>query len=336
MGKLKYILRRIKSMDFGRLFDSARKVHRRSGKPTLFIVIDMVICGVKYQAGYMDYLVFEFERLTAVERATYITRGVNNAYVHKMNSKEHWDLFENKVNFNRTFNDFVGRDWLDFEHCDYGQFEQFVSGKQFVMVKTNDSICGHGVQKFNVAECADLRAAYDSFKEQGIGIVEDFVVQHSRMSRLYSGSVNTVRMVTALDGDTVHLLYACVRVGNGKSVDNLNSGGMATPINLETGVIDFPAVDKDNIIYEKHPISGTAFVGFEIPYFAEAKELVSRAAKVVPDMRLLGWDVAFSESGPLLIEANAFPGHDIYQFSPHLPDKLGFKPRFDAVINNIK
>lgn len=333
MGKIKYIFKRIKSMDFGRLFKSAQTVHRRSGKPTLFIVVDMIICGVKYQAGYMDYLVFEFETLNAKQRATYITRGVNNDYVHRLNSKDYWDLFENKVNFNRTFDKFVHREWIDFEHSDFERFENFVRGKERVVVKTNDSICGHGVQMFDVAGCEDLRAAYNLFKEQGIGIAEDYVHQHSEMTRLYPNSVNTVRMVTMLAGGEAHLMYSCVRVGNGKSVDNLNSGGMATPINMETGIIDFPAVDKDNKVYYTHPISGTEFVGFKIPYFKKAVDMVKEAAFVVPEMRLIGWDVAITEDGPLLIEANAFPGHDIYQFSAHLPDKIGLKPRFDAVAN---
>ena len=72
-------------MDYGALLETARKVHARSGKGTLVSLADIVACGFRYQAGYMDYLVFEFDRLTAAQRATYITRGKNNAYVRLLN-----------------------------------------------------------------------------------------------------------------------------------------------------------------------------------------------------------------------------------------------------------
>ena len=53
-------------MDYGALLETTRKVHVRSGKGTLASLADIVACGFRYQAGYMDYLVFEFDRLTAV------------------------------------------------------------------------------------------------------------------------------------------------------------------------------------------------------------------------------------------------------------------------------
>jgi hypothetical protein len=65
MPNLNYIFKRIAGMDYGALLETARKVHVRSGKGTLASLADIVACGFRYQAGYMDYLVFEFDRLTA-------------------------------------------------------------------------------------------------------------------------------------------------------------------------------------------------------------------------------------------------------------------------------
>ena len=42
----------------------------------------------------------------------------------------------------------------------------------------------------------------------------------------------------------------------------------------------------------------------------------------------MGWDVAVSGDGPQLIEGNHFPGHDILQLPPHVPDRVGMLPRF--------
>ncbi len=48
------------------------------------------------------------------------------------------------------------------------------------------------------------------------------------------------------------------------------------------------------------------FENISIPYFNEAKELVCQLAKYVPRLRFIGWDVAISDSGPVLIEGNSF------------------------------
>jgi Sugar-transfer associated ATP-grasp len=34
------------------------------------------------------------------------------------------------------------------------------------------------------------------------------------------------------------------------------------------------------------------FENFTIPHFKEAKELAIQAARVMPDLRLIGWDIA--------------------------------------------
>jgi len=56
--------------------------------------------------------------------------------------------------------------------------------------------------------------------------------------------------------------------------------------------------------------------------------MCKEAAKVVPEMAYVGWDVGFSKKGPVFVEANDFPGHDIYQLPEHTPNKIGIMPKF--------
>ncbi|MBQ4196045.1 MAG: hypothetical protein II622_08030, partial [Thermoguttaceae bacterium] len=44
--------------------------------------------------------------------------------------------------------------------------------------------------------------------------------------------------------------------------------------------------------------------GFQVPRWNEALEFVRKAAQVVPTTRVIGWDVALSRDGWVLIEAN--------------------------------
>jgi hypothetical protein len=55
---------------------------------------------------------------------------------------------------------------------------------------------------------------------------------------------------------------------------------------------------------ERHPTTGERLRGFRLPLWDTALRLVEAAAVHFPGLRLQNWDVAFSETGPVLIELN--------------------------------
>jgi Sugar-transfer associated ATP-grasp len=54
-----------------------------------------------------------------------------------------------------------------------------------------------------------------------------------------------------------------------------------------------------------HPETGLPFAGFRLPYWSDAMALVATAQRVFPELATLGWDIALTEDGPIIIEANA-------------------------------
>lgn len=81
-------------------------------------------------------------------------------------------------------------------------------------------------------------------------------------------------------------------------------------------------------MYETHPDTGTPIVGFQVPMFPQVREMVKKAALVVEDIGYVAWDVAVTEKGPVFIEGNHFPGHDIYQMPVHIDGGIGLLPVF--------
>lgn len=103
MGKLQFLLRCVKDMDYAELFRTVGKVHKLTGKNSAAILTDVIQCGLKYGAGFNDYLLCEFYNLTDAQRATYITRKVNNDLVRILNDRDYYHFFDNKTEFYTTF-----------------------------------------------------------------------------------------------------------------------------------------------------------------------------------------------------------------------------------------
>lgn len=336
MPSIKYLIGRITNMNYGAMVRTAKTVHERCGKSTLAALIDMVVCGAKYQAGYMDYLVFEMYALAPAQRETYITRGKNNAYVRLLNPQEHWHLLDDKVEFLKRFDGFHGREWLDLRECGEDKFNDFCSRHEKVVAKPLDGTCGRGIEFLDTTDSTVMDGLYARLREGKQYLAEEFIVQHPDISRIYPQSVNTLRLVTIRNHDTVHLVFSSMRIGNGLKVDNLNSGGMAAIVDEQTEKISTPGADKDGKAYYTHPMTGVELIGTQIPLYRESVELVKQAAMKIPELGYIGWDVAVTETRPVMIEANHFPGHDIYQFQVHLgPDKLGLAPRFDKAVEGL-
>ncbi len=331
MGKIGYLFKRIKSMSFKGLFDTVDFVHKENGKNKVGIFFDIVHCGLKYQAGYMDYKLFEMYNLNKRQRATIITRGINNSIVKKYNDPAYYHIFDNKLEFNKRFNKYLLRDWMEITDSEenFNEFKEFTKKHSEIIVKPVAEACGKGVEKIKVDD-KNVKKVYKNLVDTKRFLVEEVAIQCKEISRLHPSSINTLRMVTL----NKQLVAAYIRIGNkGNVVDNFNHDGLAAPINIETGIIDYPAIAKQGGVFEKHPMTGENILWFQIPKWPRIKRYVEKVSKEVPEVGYVGWDVCLGEKDPFLIEANPFPGHDIYQLPPHRTNGMGMLPRFKEAMN---
>lgn len=329
MSKIKFLVGRILGMNYRQLFDTVKKCHKKSGKNSIWLFFDIVYCGLKYQAGYIDYMNAAMYNMSKAQKEDVITRGVNNQYVVKYNDFDYIHYFQDKAQFNKKFEKYLKRDWVLIERENQrDEFEKFIADKADFIIKPIDGTHGDGVKK--------LPAVMESFDESKAVIpylAEERIIQVKEMSELNPTSVNTIRAITFVKDGEVTLIAAYLRMGRDGVVDNFCNGGMLTPIDVETGVISCPAVDGENNAYSAHPITGKSIVGFKVPQFDEVRKMVLDAATFVPEVRYVGWDVAISEKGPCLIEGNEYPGHVFYNFPEHHPDGTGSRHVFEKIMN---
>ena len=96
-------------------------------------------------------------------------------------------------------------------------------------------------------------------------------------------------------------------------MDNFHQGGVGVRIDRKKGCLKGKAISKDLEEFECHSLTQVEFDGFPIPYWDEIEKMVCEAAMVNTDVKVVGWDVALSNKGPLLVEANRRPGFDLVQ-----------------------
>ena len=333
MNKIKYIIRRVFDMDFKQMVNTAKRVSKIAKKPTIIILFDMIYCGLKYMSGYVDYEVFCFYNLSKYQRSTIITRGINNRFVSTLNNKNFTQLLDNKLLFNEKFNRYLKRKWLDLNTASFEDFVNFTNSIKIFMAKPVDLACGKNILRVDIEKNTNLEVLYKSLIQNKQFLLEEYIVQHQKMSELYPLSVNTLRIVSITRNGNTHIMFRSIRMGNsGNVVDNFNSGGLFTTID-ENGIITKPAVDKKGNVYHQHPYSKASIVGFEVPMFKEAIECVKNICAEIPEVGYVGWDIAITPKGPLVVEANPFPGHDIYQSKIHMnEDGTGMRKEFEKVI----
>ncbi len=156
-------------------------------------------------------------------------------------------------------------------------------------------------------------------KNEPIVICQEPVSQHEALARLNPTSVNTIRIITVRSpsGEIVLPFEPLLRVGaSDAAVDNWASGGLV--VRIDGGRLDAhgyykATLPKERYCVTRHPVSDVIFAGYEIPYYHEAVDLVKRAHVFLGDLFIIGWDVAITPTGPILIEGNDDPELTLHQ-----------------------
>ena len=273
-----------------------------SGLRLLGVWLSMFWCVLRHGSSPAEYAHLNFDKKSDRERARYFTMFRLEPFQKKANTGDK-QIFINKAVFNERFSAYLHRDWLDVSKAGFEEFAAFIRDHGQVMIKATSLSSGKGITKYVYDPADDLRALYDANRDK---LLEQVIVQHPAMAAFNPSSVNVPRLNTMIDRDgQVHIFAALFRTGRGDTVvDNLDAGGMCATIDVDTGIIINTAIDKQAREYILHPVTGQVFPGFRVPLWEEAKALAIQAAKEVPDMRYIGWDVAITEDGVCLVEGN--------------------------------
>jgi hypothetical protein len=148
-------------------------------------------------------------------------------------------------------------------------------------------------------------------------LVQPVITQHKVINDLHPGSLNTIRIDTLLYDNQCINNAAVLKIGvDGMIVDNLRAGGLVVGIDIKTGRLFPTAMQRSKFTWVKckyHPETHIAFSSITIPFWSDVIDLTREAALALPWLRTLGWDVAITQTGPILIETNINWGANLMQ-----------------------
>jgi len=304
---------------YSRFFQmKAAYIGKTSFARTCSLAIDWVINAIVYGASISDYFGYGFYKLKHIGKQEYITYRRYHKIMKKANNQDDIDICRSKIHFNNYFSDLLGREWLDTKKASPKDIQNFAERHTYFFLKEILSFRGIGVQRIEskgldipsfLAKCnSDPKAHY---------IIEEPLKEIENIQEFHPWSINTIRIVTLYDtkNDSVHFMNARLRMGNNKNnVDNFHFDGIGANIDVETGIINGVGYDTHNNTYLKHPLTGKQIIGFQIPFWEECKEFIEKAARRMPTVRYVGWDLVVKPDGSMcLIEANDNADHDFQQ-----------------------
>lgn len=141
-------------------------------------------------------------------------------------------------------------------------------------------------------------------------LIQDRLRPHAVLDDIVPEVCSTVRLVTFNDREGVNIVGAVLRLGNGREpTDNLSGGGVVAEIDLDNGCLGkVVSLDHDIPHYlSSHPMTGVEISGKVIPNWVEVVELAVGAAKKLTFLPCIGWDIAVTEEGPIIVEINSRP-----------------------------
>lgn len=259
-----------------------------------------------------DYFLYDVYKLSRYEKRKFITSRKWKR-LEKLNNSVDKKYLDDKRLFDEKFSQFIHRDYLFMQECTKEQYSDFVSKHKTAISKAIGKCGGKDIEKIDLSTQDSIEKYYSEYVGKDF-LLEEEIVQHEKMSSIHPQSVNGIRISTLIHKGEVHILAASLKAGIGDTItDNSSGGGMIAALDLDTGIVISEGMEENSNRYMIHPDSGVVLLGFQVPNWDMAKGLVIDAAKLIPDVKYVGWDVAILHDGVCLIEGNTGQGEDNLQ-----------------------
>ncbi len=295
-----------------------------------------LLCSKKFYGftNYKEYFMFGFEKLDYNQRHEYVTTS---------EYKKIWDtlgidlenniLFDKYLLYNRI-KPYYKRDIVSIRSIqDYPQFVEFVSKHNSFLFKPAKGSLGAGIKLINISNTKNLKQYFLRFIQSGECVLEEIILQAKETACFHKESVNTLRFAMYISDNKTVPIYAMFRMGIGDSVvDNASAGGIAAAVDVNTGKIISNGFTTNGQYYVVHPETNIAIKGYQLPKWDELYSIVTTLTLELKEYKLIGWDMAYTDDGWVVVEGNNRPNIRSIQMC----SGYGFRNKMEKMISSSK
>jgi len=220
-------------------------------------------------------------------------------------------FLQKKINLFRRpgIREWMSRPALEPASASDEEIRQFLRTWEKVTGKRN-TVAGEGFRIYTDGETETV----GQIRADGADILEPFIRQHPAYQAIYPDSLNTLRIHTVRSSHGVRtFLTPMLSVGGDGAVTDVSNTTARYRVLLDEEGKIIRAFRQNPgepwLPAERHHNTGYPFRhGRKLPGIPMCLECCRKAAFYVPEMRYIGWDVAVTENGPVIVEANNISG----------------------------
>lgn len=312
----------------------AREFAEKNGTSAVEIEKDIIRAKKRNHISLDEYAWTGYHTRTEAQKNSISTLWTRAEFRKTYTDRRYISILMNKYIFSKVFSDFYGRGCLHTREISEARLEALAGESGKVVYKPACKGQGKGVRVLPVGSAGERSAAMEFLRGEPNGIVEAYICQHETLARLNPGAVSIVRFYTVTPPSGSYLFAPVLTTAITRDISNGCQDALTAMIDIRTGTVITDAVDQNQMMeHAVHPITGTAFRGLQIPFWEETIEMMRRAVPMASKISNIGWDVALTEDGPVIVEANTIPGFNTAQYRGYgwITNGYGYQPLFDEI-----
>lgn len=262
-----------------------------------------IVSYLRYDCTIKDFFTFKLYLLNSRGKKLFVTNGYLMKMYKRINKPELAHLLKSKEETFIKYGKWMNRMWCGVKYNNsLENYDEFIKNNSKCIVKPLELCAGHGIRIIELKDYTAEKLQQECLKNNEL--IEELIVQHDKMKSLHPDSVNTIRITT----EDKKIIGVMMRIGaGGSAVDNACSGGMFAQVDVDNGIVVTNAFNYNGEVFFKHPDTNVTFLGFEIPMWTECIKLIEEAAEILPEIPIIGFDIAITDNGPVIVEVNECP-----------------------------
>ena len=182
--------------------------------------------------------------------------------------------------------------------------------KSFLIKPTIDTGKGRMVKVYNInsrdkdVESLKLSKLFRAYKKDFI--LQEVVEQSDVLKILNSSSLNTLRIMSYMNDNGVHIISAVLRIGSPDSeIDNYSAGGIVCGVN-DNGQLKSNGYSSNGEVFSQTP-SGITLGDYQLPNYHKVLNMIKDMHPIVPYFKIVSWDIGIDKNDePIFIEYNTY------------------------------